>query len=226
MFGNAHAVARCTLSSFVVCGEPRWGGGCSNNTFHLGLECGNENIRMQAYWNAIVCWINVWLAAIVWGISRFSPSSNFVRKTLRRPRFYKLCKAKISYYSDGCGVPHKETKAERGGSSEFMKLIKLSCSDVMWARLGRPAFVWKNNRRVYSVACQSLTPDRNQRRTFACSNIITDKTSHAAKSLPCVCFCHFRGAHKSCFRFSPPLLTHPVSWGKGMSSRLPLWDQK
>lgn len=131
MFGNAHAVARCTLCSFVVCGEPRWGGGCSNNTFHLGLECGNENIRMQAYWNAIVCWINVWLAAIVWGISRFSPSSNFVRKTLRRPRFYILCKAKISYYSDGCGVPHKEIKAERGGSSEFMKLIKLSCSAVM-----------------------------------------------------------------------------------------------
>lgn len=70
----------------------------------------------------------------------------------------------------------------------------LWCSDVMLTSLGRPAFVWIN-RRVFSVGCQSLTPDRNQMRTFICSNTITDKTSHAAKSW--YFLCPFIGAHKS-----------------------------
>lgn len=50
------------------------------------------------------------------------------------------------------------------------------CSDVMLTWLGRPAFVWINR-----LVFLSLTPDRNQRRTFVCSNTTTDKTTHAPR---------------------------------------------
>lgn len=99
-------------------------------------------------------------------------------------------------------------KKDWGGNCMFMKLIKPGSGAVMsclsW--LGRPGFVWINNRDS-AVECQTLTPDRNQRRTlwclWCCSNNVADKTSHAAKvvfplffSFPFLVF-----AHKSYFWF-------------------------